>query len=319
MTDLPQTRKWASLPFLSLDYAIALLPIIAWSIYLNGTRTILLALLGILCGAIWDVILEAIFRRRITAWDGSGAMEGLIFALMLPVTAPLPIIPIGTLAGALLFKALWGGQGKCPIHPAVGAYALLFPFFRTVLTTYAAPFERFGMLTTVEGSLGKDLLASLAAGGAPSSEVVADMLVGKISGGMGHISIILLIGSLAFLALRGHARPLQPIFTAVSAFAIFILLPATVPASDAMALRYAVLQLGCGSLLYLSIIPATHPAYAPKTFRGGMIFAIGVGVITGLLRYAGLAVDGAVYGVLVMQCLTPFLDRAMRGRWYAKN
>ncbi len=319
MSDLNLKQKWASLSYLSLDYAIALLPLIAWSTFLNGTRTLLLVLCGALCGAIWEVILEGALRRRITAWDGSGALEGAILALMLPVTADLWILPAGTLAGQLLFKSLWGGQGKCPIHPAIGAYALLFPFFRTVLTSYAAPFERFGLLAQANGSLDRNLLQSLASGAAPTSETVIDMLLGKGSGNMGQLPVLLLLGAFLFLFLRGHARPMQLVFTLLPAFVLFLLLPATPPASDAMALRAAALQLGCGSLLYLAVIPASHPAYAPHTTRAQVLFGIGAGCITALLRYSGLAIDGAVYGVLIMQCLTPLLNRLLRGRYYAET
>lgn len=309
-----------TLPLLSLDYLLACIPLIVWSCYLNGARTLLLVLLGMLCAMIWETISEAALRRRITAWDCSAALDGVLFALMLPVTAPLWVIPIGTLGAVLLFKVLWGGQGKCSVHPAIGAYALLYPFFRTVLTSYAAPGEHIPVLeVSPVGSLSGDLLDSLANGTFPNSGMLRDMLIGNLPGSMGQLSLILLLGGAIYLIGRGHLRLGQLMMTLLGAFITVLLLPAALVPSDAMAVTYSVLQLGCGSLLFLSIFPASHPAYAPRTMRASLIFGIGVGVITGLVRYFELLNDGAVYAVLLMQLLTPLLNRLFRLRHYGQE
>lgn len=308
-----------TLPVISLDYLIALLPLLFWSTYLNGPRTLVLALLGALCSTVWEAIAEGLLRKRITVWDGSAAIEGMLFALMLPVTAPYYLIPIGTLFGTLCFKVLWGGLGKIPIHPAIGAYALLYPFFRPILSTLAAPTESVSVLAPAPiGSVTETISDLLAKGTVPPASAVIDSLVGTVSGNMGQLSLLLLLLSAAYLCIRGHLRLSQLIGTLVAVFTLSALLPAASLASDAMVIRYALLQTISGSLCFLAVLPASYPACAPRTARVGILFGLGIGLLTALIRRLGLAADGAVYAVLLMQLLLPFLNRALRPRRYGQ-
>ena len=309
-----------TLSVLSADYLIAAFPLLLFSCWQNGARTLLLVAASALCAMLWEAIFEGLLRRRITIWDGSAACDGVLFALLLPSTLPLRLIPLSTLAMTLLFKVLWGGQGKCPVHPAIGAYALLYPFFRVVLTSYAAPMERLTVFSAQPiGSVSQTMLEQLASGTFPTEQTVRKMLIGDLPGCMGELSLILLVGAFLYLWMRGHIPPLLLPSSLLSALVTFILLPGQIIVSDAMAINYVALQLGCGSLVYLSVFLSSHPTCAPHTVRGQMIFGIGVGVITGLLRCFGCFADGAVYAVLIMQLTVPLLDRLFRPRHYAQT
>lgn len=312
-------RSPRSLPILSLDYLIALLPLIVWSVRFNGARALCLALVGMVFSVVWETLLEGLLRRRITVWDGSAALEGLIFALLLPANASYLFVIIGTLFANVCFKTLLGGQGKCPIHPAIGAYALLAPFVSRSFT-YGAFGEHFPVFhASPAGSVAQTTLASLSDGAVPSASVVSDMIGGFLPGNMGQLSLLLLLGSAVYLFVRGRLSFLQTACAMGSAFLLSLLLPASPLASDAIAIRYAFLQVGCGSLLFLTVIPASYPAFAPYTKITRIIFGLGIGVITVLIRYFGLAPDGAVYAVLLMQASLPLLKRFVRPRHYAQN
>ncbi len=313
-------HRGTTLPLLSLDYFIALLPLVIWSCFLNGPRTLIHLLIGALSAVFWEAVSELAIRKRITVLDGSAALEGMLFAMMLPITAPYILIPIGTLVGTLCFKVLWGGQGKCAVHPAIGAYALMYPFFRTVLTTLAAPKEIIPITQAApQGSVTVGVLDALADGAVPSAETLSDLLAGRLPGNMGQLSLVLLLIAMIYLFARHHLSPMMPLLSGVTVLALSLVLHAVPLASDAIALRYAVLQACAGSLIFLAVFPASHPAYAPHTARTRAIYAVGIGVLTVLIRYFGFASDGAVYAVLIMQLLVPVMHRYLRQRHYAQN
>ena len=170
-----------SLSILSLDYFIALLPVIVWSTLANGPRVICLCIVGAFFSVIFESVIELLLRKRITAWDGSAAIEGLVFTLLLPPTVSYLFVIVGTLFSAIVFKALFGGQGKLPIYPAVGAYALLYPFIAKSVT-YAAHGEILPILQNSPiGSVRSTMLDSLANGGVPSTEVISDFVAGNLA------------------------------------------------------------------------------------------------------------------------------------------
>lgn len=316
----PPRHSGAALPLISLDYLIALSPILIANLLRNGPRTLVMVLLSALVAAATEALCEALLRRRITVWDGSAAIDGVILALLLPATAPLWTVLLLALCMTVVFKVLWGGQGKCPVHPALGAYALLFPFLRFLLQSYPAadrilpPFA-----ASVPGDGSETVLDQLMRGVYPADRMTNALLRGELLDVMGGLFPLLLLLSLVYLVARRRVQAVQPLFTVMPLFILALVLPRTSMPSDTMAVSYAALQALSGSLLFLAVIPASHPAYAPRTYRGKAVFGIGVGVIVWLIRYFGILSDGAVYGVVAMQLLIPLLDRAFRARHYGQD
>lgn len=280
-------------------YAViaALLPVSGVSVYLFGRP----ALYTMLVATIAAVIAESIFlwmrRKPQSIANGSAALTGLLLALTLPPDLPLWMTALGSVVAIGLGKHAFGGLGANPFNPALVGRAFLTISFAAPLTTFRMPFDGVTGATplntiNVEGSY-PDLWA---------------LFAGTTGGSLGETSVIaLLIGAALLLALQIIDWRIPA--GMIGSVAIIALLAGHDPLAHILS----------GGLILGAFFMATDWVTSPITRKGKWIFAIGIGVITMVIRLWAQAPEGVSYAILVMNGASPLINALTRPKGRLKG
>lgn len=268
------------------EVMIALLPATVLGVVLFG-----LASLAVVAAAVVAAVgTEAVLQRRVhsisaIAGDGSAAVTGLLLALSLPPTISPLYAAIGSALAIIFGKVLQGGIGKNLFNPALVGRAIMIVIWPGAMTTWVQPLDG----TTTATVLG---------GGEAS---IPSLFLGTVPGCIGETSALLLLVGAAFLMFRGRMEWRIPVFffvgTAVTALAF-----GTNP----------VVHLFSGGLMIGALYMATDWVTSPMTVGGKVIFGLGCGVLTVLIREAGQLPEGITYAILLMNATVPILDRYLK-------
>ena len=286
----------------SVDLLLASLPLLGWSWWRSGARTLTVALLCVFFSVLWEAGYEWLLRRRFTVNDLSAAGEGVLLALLLPVTVPLWMLPLGTGFGILLCKCLPGGIGRQIVSPSLGGAALLMLLFPEQMVTFAAP-DTFPPAFSLApaGEIHGSLLTRMWTEALPRGVSGTDLLVGDLPGVIGALAPVLLVLVFLWLLLRRLAHTEQTLFFLLPVVLVSLLLPPDGLASDAMLIRYALFQLCSGPMLLIAILHYADPTCAPSSTRGRALLALLAGIVTVLLRRYSVFEEGAVFGAALAQ------------------
>lgn len=288
----------------SIDLLLASLPLLLWSIRMNGLRTLTVALLSVVCAMGFEAAYEWLVRRRFTLDDLTACTDGVLFALLMPVTVPLWMIPLGVLFGQVVCKCLPGGPGRQIVSPSIGGAALLTLLFRTRMVTFAVNRSFPAVLSAApKGDVEGSLLMRMWDTPLPSGVTSADLLLGRLPNVIGALSAVLVLLGFIYLLIRKTARAELVLFSLLPIALTALLFPAPTLASDALILRYSLFQICSGSLLLVSVYHASETACAPDTTRGRALFGLGIGLITLLFRQLTIFEEGAVIALCAMQAL----------------
>jgi len=325
-----------------LTVIVALLPASAAAVWFFGWLALLLILLCMGgCIAFEALALRMMGRPQSVLGDGSAALTGLLFALTLPPFTPWWMALLGCAIAIVLSKQIYGGLGYNPFNPALVARIALLVSFPLQMTQWLSPlqaplFDPFSLVQSVQLlfagpaslGLGFDALASASPLGqiktewrlgVPVSEALAqlhystlDALVGREAGSIGETSALaLMAGGVLLLArhvITWHI-PLAYLATVALLAAIFNTID---PAHYAPPLFHLL----AGGLLLCALFMATDPVTSPVTPRGKILFGIGCGLLTWVIRTYGGYPEGAMFAVVLMNALVPLFDRYLRPRVY---
>lgn len=321
----PFVKRGFDTPTIMRHVMYALAPAMVASVYLFGLSA-LLVLASCTAGA---VLTEWVLGGR-GAWhenpvsDGSAAVTGVLLAMTLPPGLPLWMAFLGGVVAIALGKVLFGGLGMNVFNPSLTGRAFLQASFPVALTTWATH-SNWGHFLQLRG----DNLAipfvsprtiDAVTAATPLAKMkfesqatrVADLLMGTISGSLGETSAILLLLGGAYLAYRRFLNWRIPvgIFATVAVFASILHYsnPATYPT--------AMHHLFSGGLVLGAVFMATDPVTSPVTPRGAWIFAAGIGVLVVVIRQFGGLPEGVMYSILLMNGVTPLIDRFTQPRIY---
>ncbi len=295
------------------DVLIALLPVLAWAVYLFGLRPLTLTALSVIACYLWEGLGRLLFRRGVP-WDLTPAVTGVILALGFPATAPLWFPLLGAAIAIFPIRQCFGGTGRNRLNPAATALAILYILFPKLMTSFSTVGVRLPALAvTVEGfePAGVSTLDALSAGTLPSLSL-GRMLVGLRPGLMGEIPALLLIGGGIYLMVRRIVRPGLPLAFIATVAALTYFFPMLPAASDVVALRYAFYHLLSGNLLLGVLFMATDPVTSPRGGRASIIAGILGGVVTVVIRYFVSPLIGVIVAVLIINLLSRPLDYLTR-------
>jgi electron transport complex protein RnfD len=251
--------------------------------------------------------------------DGSGILTGILLALTLPPAIPLWMALLGSIVAIALGKMIWGGLGRNIFNPALVGRAFLQAAFPVTMTTWVAP--RQGMLhlepSTIAAPLMKssvDVITSASPLGLAKFQhqatALKPLMLGSISGSLGETAGILLVLCGLWLAARRifDWRLTASTLLSVAIFSgiLFLISPDKYPTP--------LFMLGSGGLLFGAVFMVTDPVTTPLTPKGGWIFGIGVGVLVVLIRLFGGLPEGVMYSILLMNSVTPLIDRKTQPR-----
>ena len=285
---------------------MALVPSFLVSVYVFGMRVISLTLVCIVSAVFFEWIWNVLMHRRQTIGDLSAALTGLLIAFNVPSGLPYWMAILGCFVAIIVVKQLFGGIGKNIANPAITARIVLFISFATEMTTW--PLPRMAADTTSTATpLG--VLAE-GSGELPSN---MEMFLGFIGGSMGEVSAIaLLLGGL-FLIWK---KIISPIIPACFIGTVFVFAAIYYGATGGDAFNMAIFHVLAGGVMLGAFFMATDYVTTPLLPAGKVVFGIGCGLITMIIRIWGQYPEGVSFSILIMNCLSPLIDNFFQKRMY---
>ena len=280
---------------LMLDVCIALLPALAVGTWVLGTRNLLVVAVSILSamGAEW--LYALLTKKRNTLPDCSAIVTGLLLAMTLPASIPLYQAALGSVFAIVVVKLMAGGLGQNVFNPALTARALM-------MVIWPVSMVRFNALG-VDGVTAATPLHHMVMPALPE-ESLMDMFLGNIPGCIGEVSAAALILGGIYLVIRKVISPRIPVAYLGTVAVLTLIFSKT-----GNPIAWMLYSLTGGGVMLGAIFMATDYATSPVTAKGQILYGIGCGVLTVVLRYFGLYPEGVTYAILLMNALTWALDR----------
>jgi electron transport complex protein RnfD len=283
------------------DVLIALIPALLVSLYFFGLPAAMVIATCVIVAVLSEIVAQKIMKRDVTVNDYSAVITGLLLAFCLPPALPLWMAAVGTIAAVIIGKQLFGGLGNNIFNPALVGRAFLLASWPLAMTTWTAP------LDTITTATPMGLLKEASAQHLPS---ISQLFVGNVGGSIGETSAIALIIGGLYLLYKGHIGWRIP-FTYIGT--VFVL-TSIFGAVQGLGIWYPLYHLFGGGLLLGAFFMATDWVSSPITQRGRIIFGIGCGLLTVLIRLKGGYPEGVCYSILLMNVVTPLIDRYTKGR-----
>jgi H+/Na+-translocating ferredoxin:NAD+ oxidoreductase subunit D len=308
ITTSPHIHSVDSIPRVMYSVVIALVPAMIISILFFGKAAILIYTLSIVSCLVFEAVAQKIMGRPITITDGSVLITGVLLAMNLPPSSPWWLVVLGAMIAVVLGKQIYGGLGYNPFNPVLVARIVLLISFPVQMTSWVKPAPLFmgADLVTVATPLGEIKTELMLKGVIDISRYnYLDFTTGFMGGSMGEMSVIALLLGAAFLLYRKYITwhiPMSFVGTVIILTGIFWLVDPT---------KYAnpLFHLLAGGLILGAFFMATDMVTSPVYRKGMIIFGIGCGLITVVIRLFGGYPEGVAFSILLMNSATPIIDR----------
>ena len=298
----PQLRQPATTRAMMLDVMVALTPALGMAVFFFGLRALALTAVSVGSCVLFEVLYRLLTRQRQSVGDLSACVTGLLLALSLPASTPYWVPVMGAAFGIIVVKQFYGGLGRNFMNPAL-AGRMLAGTLPMLMTTWPQPMQKLP-LTAVDAVSAATPMSYLHEGSLPPQELNI-MFLGERGGCMGEISAFMLLLGLVYLLLRRVISSRVPL-SYLGTVAVIALLSAPEGVSLPVWTAY---QLMGGGLLMGAVFFATDPTTSPVTPRGQIMFGVGCGLLTMLLRSSSPYPEGVGWAILTMNCMVWLLDR----------
>ncbi len=289
------------------DVLIALCPALLGGVYFFGLRVLLVTLISVAACVCFEWGYCRLTKTPCKVYDLSAVVTGVLLAFVCPATIPLWTIIIGDFFAIIVVKMVFGGIGRNIVNPALAGRAFLFSW-PALMTNWIAPGLQ-NMFSTVDAETTATPLYHMGQGQLPETGI-ADLFLGNVAGCIGETSALLLLVGLGYLLLRRIITLRIPLsFIGTVAVLTFLF-----PQGGQPRLLWMASQLLSGGLMLGAIFMATDYVTSPVTRLGQVIYGIGCGALTVVIRYFGGYPEGVSYAILIMNCCVVFLDRIGRPR-----
>lgn len=288
----PHIKSAMTTQKIMLCVIIALLPALAASVWIFGLRALIMTVVCCSSCVIFEWLCRKIMKRDNTISDLSAVVTGMLLAFNLPVTLPFYMAIIGCFAAIVVVKQFFGGIGQNFANPAITGRIVLMLSFTSYMTTWAEPFyyQNSGEIVTTSTPLVSEAAPQL-----------SDLFFGTVGGCLGETCALALIIGGVFLVIMKIITPVTPLCFIGTVFVLSL-----ISTGDVVQATAAILS---GGLMLGAIFMATDYATTPITTKGKIIFGIGCGLVTMLIRCFGTMPEGVSYSILIMNVLTPLIDR----------
>ena len=291
----------------------SLMPAAVMGVYFFGPRAAFTLALTIISALAAEYVFQRILNRKDTLSDGSAFLTGLLLGMNLPASAPFYIPIIGSFVAILITKQLFGGLGYNVFNPALIGRAFLlisFPRLMTIWTEPTAAFVGLDAKTTATplGILKEEGAAKLMELFGDKINLYTQLFLGHRAGSIGETSAFALLIGAGFLLYRGYISWEIP----VSFLGTAALLAWVFGAKGALFAGDPLLHLLSGGMLIGAFFMATDYVTCPSVRRGQILFGVGCGFLTMLIRLKGGYPEGVMFAILIMNCFSPLIDRGFR-------
>ena len=292
----PHIRSSERTDRLMLDVVLALVPALVVGVVAMGLRALWVPLLSVFTAVAIEYLYGLLFKKKVTITDGSAIVTGLLFAMTLPSGVPYYVVAIGAAFAIVVGKMLWGGLGQNIFNPALLARA-------AVMLVFASSLTRYPLVDITSEATPLHLMVM--------NTLPKEGLLGNYSGSIGEISALALLLGGIYLVIRKVISlriPVAYLGTVAVLSAFFC--------KSGNPFMWSLYSLLSGGVMLGAIFMATDYVTSPMTKYGQIVYGIGCGALTVLLRNFGLFPEGVTYAILLMNLCTWALDRYTAPRVY---
>lgn len=292
------------------DVVIALLPALAVSVWVFGLNVLVLTAVSVACCILFEYLIQRfMLRGPLTINNWSAVVTGMLLAFNVPSSLPLWIVAIGALVSIGVGKMTFGGLGKNPFNPALVGRVFLLLSFPVAMTTFPQ------LADAATGATPLSAMKGMLASGMTVPEAMAtfdygDMLIGFKSGSFGEVSVLALLLGFGWLLFRRVITWRIPVYV-LGTMAIFTGILWGIDPDKYMSPMF---HLFTGGALLGAIFMATDYVTSPMTYKGMLLYGVGIGVITILIRIWGVYPEGMSFAILIMNAFVPLIDKYITPR-----
>lgn len=303
----PHTHSPVTTQVIMRDVLISLTPALLGAVYFFGFRALTVTAVSAAACVFFEWLWNKLMKQHNKTYDLSAAVTGVLLAFVCPVTIPYWAIIIGDAFAIIVVKMLFGGLGHNIVNPALAGRAFMFSWPVLMSTWVKVGFSNsVGIFSTADAVTAATPLANMHQGLMPEASIT-DMFLGNIGGCLGETSALLLLIGFAYLLVRKVLTPRIPLAYIGTVAVLAFLFP---QGNDRVAWMAA--QVFGGGLMLGALFMATDYVTSPITGLGKIVYGIGCGVLTILIRYFGGYNEGVSYAILIMNACVVLLDRIGR-------
>ncbi len=296
---------------------LALLPAFISSLYYFGPRALIVTSLSIVTAILAEYIFQKSLKKRVTINDGSAFLTGLLLGMNLPPSLPFYIPIVGSLVAVVITKQLFGGLGYNIFNPALIGRAFLLISWPKAMTIWSEPTAAFVALdakttATPLGILKEEGLGKLIEIFGDKMNLYTQLLLGHRGGSLGETSAIALLIGAALLLYKKYITwhiPFSFLATVGALAWIF-------GGKGALFTGDPIIHVLSGGLMLGAFFMATDYVTCPSVRKGQIIFGVGCGAITMLIRLKGGFPEGVMFAILLMNCFAPLIDRNVKPKQF---
>jgi len=317
----PHAHSEQSVPKLMYGVVIALLPALAVSVFYFGIGMIAITLISIISCVLFEFLFQKyLLKGNPSHFDGSAALTGLLLAFCLPANLPWWMVIIGALVAIGVAKMTFGGLGNNIFNPALVGRVFLFISFPAAMTSYPEPGQWWKYLDATTGAtpLGKmseSLANNMTVGEImPSLPSTMDMFMGKMLGSSGEVAAFALLIGLVYMLWKKIITWHIP----VSILLTVIVFTAALNFGNPDKFPSPLFHLFSGGLMLGAIFMATDYVTSPMATKGMIIYGVGIGIITILIRSFGAYPEGVQFAILLMNGFTPLINKYVKPKRFGE-
>ena len=308
-TSNPHIRSNETTRSIMLDVIIAMLPALAFAIFNFGLRALTLTAVSVVACIFWEWLYRKLMKKPQSIGDLSCVVTGMLLAFVCPVHMPYWMIIIGDFFAIVVVKQLFGGIGKNFLNPALAGRAVLLASYAGTMTSWVDPAAGKAAIIGSNADVVTTAtpLAIMKTG--DFAELMATygvdkMFIGQIPGSLGEVSAVALLIGGAYLIWRKVINWQTPVAYIATVAVLTFLFP-----KQGSGLEWMLYSVFGGGLFLGAFFMATDYATSPVTKKGQLIFGIGCGLFTVLIRYFGSYNEGVCYSIMVMNLLVALIDK----------
>ena len=318
----PHIHSKDSTRSLMLDVVIALLPAVICTFVFYGWREMVVMGVSVAsCVLLEWAITKYMLKKPSTIGDLSAVITGILLALNLPYTTPWWVVVIGAVIAIGVAKMSFGGLGQNIWNPALVGRVFLLVSFPTYMTTWSAPKGLFGLdavsSATPLGAVQEGLLQ-----GSTIQEIMSAgdysysrMLFANLGGSAGEFCVLALLAGFVYLCIRKVVKP----WITLSIFGTVAVTSLIFFGIDPTRFTDPLFNLLSGGLVLGACFMATDYVTSPMSVKGGIIFGVGIGFLTMMIRYFGSYPEGMSFAILIMNSVVPLLNMWFKQKKFGRN
>ena len=309
-TSNPHIRSNETTRSIMLDVIIAMLPALAFAIFNFGLRALTLTAVSVVGCVFWEWLYRKLMKKPQSIGDLSSVVTGMLLAFVCPVQMPYWMIIIGDFFAIVVVKQLFGGIGKNFLNPALAGRAVLLASYAGTMTSWVDPAVNKAAIIGSNADIVTTAtpLAIMKTGDFAellSTHSVGSMFVGTgIPGSLGEVSALALLIGGVYLIWRKVINWQTPVAYIATVAVLTFLFP-----KQGSGLEWMLYSIFGGGLFLGAFFMATDYATSPVTKKGQLIFGIGCGLFTVLIRYFGSYNEGVCYSIMVMNLFVALIDK----------